>query len=52
NQNLQGGFPNQFRGDYERRRASALAFIFPGIILFFMSILPLFIIEYGNKTSF
>jgi len=52
NQNLQGGFPNQFRGDYERRRANALAFIFPGIILFFMSILPLFIIVYGDKTSF
>ena len=52
NQNLQGGFPNQFREDYERRRASALAFIFPGIILFSMSILPLFIIVYGDKSSF
>jgi len=51
-QNLQGGFPNQFREDYERRRASALAFIFPGIILFFMSIIPLFIIKYGDKSSF
>ena len=51
-QNLQGGFPNQFREDYERRRASALAFIFPGIILFFMSIIPLFIIVYGDKSSF
>ncbi len=51
-QNLQGGFPNQFREEYERRRASALAFIFPGIILFFMSILPLFIIKYGDKSSF
>jgi len=29
-QNLQGGFPNQFRSDYERRRAGALVFIFPG----------------------
>jgi len=51
-QNLQGGFPNQFREDYERRKAGALVFIFPGIILFFMSILPLFIIVYGDKTSF
>lgn len=51
-QNLQGGFPNQFREDYERRRASALAFIFPGFILFFMSIIPLFIIKYGDKSSF
>ena len=51
-QNLQGGFPNQFREDYERRRAAALVFIFPGIILFFMSILPFFIIVYGDKTSF
>ncbi|MFX1339622.1 MAG: MFS transporter [Promethearchaeota archaeon] len=51
-QNLQGGFPNQFREDYERRRASALGFIFPGSILFFMSIIPLFIIVYGDKSSF
>lgn len=51
-QNLQGGFPNQFREDYERRKAGALVFIFPGIILFFMSILPLFIIVYGDKTTF
>jgi len=51
-QNLQGGFPNQFREDYERRKAGALVFIIPGIILFFMSILPLFIIVYGDKTSF
>ena len=51
-QNLQGGFPNQFREDYERRKAGALAFIFPGIILFCMSIIPLFIIVYGDKFSF
>jgi GPH family glycoside/pentoside/hexuronide:cation symporter len=49
---FQGSFANQFREDFERRRASAIAFIFPGIILFFMSIFPLFIIKYGDKSTF
>jgi GPH family glycoside/pentoside/hexuronide:cation symporter len=48
----EGGFPNQFREDFERRRASAIAFIFPGLILFFLSILPLLIIKYGDKSTF
>lgn len=51
-QNFYGSFANQFREDFERRRASALAFIFPGIIIFLLSILPLFIIVYGNRNSF
>lgn len=51
-EHFQGGFANQFREDFERRRASAFAFIFPGIILFFLSIIPLFIIKYGQKSTF
>jgi len=51
-QHFEGGFANQFREEYERKRASALAFIFPGMILFLLSILPLFIIKYGDKSSF
>jgi len=49
---FEGSFTSQFREDYERIRASAFAFIFPGIILFFMALLPLFLIEYGDKSSF
>lgn len=48
----EGGFANQFREDFERRRASAISFIFPGIILFFLAIIPLFIIVYGDKSTF
>ncbi|MFW9899520.1 MAG: MFS transporter [Candidatus Thorarchaeota archaeon] len=51
-EHFQGGFANQFREDFERRRASAFAFIFPGITLFFLSIIPLFIIKYGQKSTF
>ena len=49
---FEGSFTSQFRGDYERRRASAYAFIFPGIILFFLALLPLFIIVYGDRSTF
>ena len=51
-EHFQGGFPNQFREEFERRRASAFAFIFPGTILFFLSIIPLFILVYGDKSTF
>ena len=51
-QHFEGGFANQFREDFERRRASAIAFIFPGLILFILSLLPLFIIVYGDKSTF
>jgi GPH family glycoside/pentoside/hexuronide:cation symporter len=51
-QHFYGSFANQFREDFERRRASAIAFLFPGALLFFMSIIPLFIIRYGDKSTF
>ena len=51
-QHYEGGFANQFREDFERKRASALAFIFPGGILFILMVIPLFIIKYGDKSSF
>ncbi|TFG24682.1 MAG: hypothetical protein EU529_03520 [Promethearchaeota archaeon] len=51
-EHFNGGFANQFREDFERRRASAFAFILPGTILFIMSAIPLFILEYGNKSTF
>ena len=51
-QHFEGSFATQFREEFERRRASALAFIFPGIILFFLNIIPLFIINYGDKSTF
>jgi len=51
-EHFQGGFANQFREDFERRRASAIAFLFPGIILFFLSVIPLVIIVYGDKSTF
>ena len=51
-QHYEGGFANQFREEFERRRASALAFIFPGMILFILNLLPLFIIKYGDRSSF
>jgi len=51
-QHYEGGFANHFREEFERRRASALAFIFPGILLFLLNIFPLFILKYGDKSSF
>ncbi|MFX1385028.1 MAG: MFS transporter, partial [Promethearchaeota archaeon] len=51
-EHYQGGFANQFRQDFERRRASAIAFLFPGIILLLLSVIPLFIIVYGDKSTF
>ncbi|MFX1339623.1 MAG: MFS transporter [Promethearchaeota archaeon] len=51
-QHFEGSFANQFREDFERRRASALAFIFPGIVLFLLNLLPLLIIKYGDRSSF
>lgn len=49
---FEGSFASQFREDYERRRASVYAFIFPGIILFFLALLPRFFIVYGDKSTF
>jgi Na+/melibiose symporter-like transporter len=51
-QHFYGSFANLFREDFERRRASAFAFLFPGFLLFIMSIIPLFIIKYGDKSTF
>jgi len=51
-QHFYGSFANHFREDFERRRASAIAFLFPGALLFCMSIIPLFIIRYGDKSTF
>lgn len=51
-EHFEGGFANHYREDFERRRASAISFIFPGLILFFMSIIPLIIIKYGDKSTF
>jgi GPH family glycoside/pentoside/hexuronide:cation symporter len=51
-QHFYGSFANQYREDFERRRASAIAFLFPGALLFIMSIIPLFIIKYGDKSSY
>jgi len=51
-QHYEGGFANHFREEFERRRASALAFIFPGMLLFILNIIPFFILKYGDKSSF
>jgi Na+/melibiose symporter-like transporter len=49
---FEGSFANHFREDFERRKASAINFIFPGIILFVLSLLPPALIVYGKKSTF
>ncbi len=52
NTHVYGGFTNQFRTEYERRRGFAVIIAVAGIGVVGIAIIPPFIIEYGNKSSF
>ena len=52
NVHVYGGFTNQFPTEFERRRAFAIATLFLGAVLTFLSVVGSLIIEYGNPASF
>ena len=47
-----GTFANQFRSDYERRKASVYDNIIPFVGAFVLTLIPPLIIVYGNKESY
>jgi GPH family glycoside/pentoside/hexuronide:cation symporter len=52
NTHVYGGFVNQFRTEYERRRGFAIIIAVAGIGVVGIGLIPPFIIEYGNRSSF
>jgi len=48
---LSAGYTVHFRSDYERRRASAINFIVPGILGFFQGLIFPLVYVYGDKNS-
>ena len=52
NEHFVGGFVNQFREDFERRRASGINMIFTGFTLFFMGFIWPLTVIYGDRSTF
>jgi GPH family glycoside/pentoside/hexuronide:cation symporter len=52
NDHIYGGFTNQFRTEYERRKGFAIIAIVAGFGVTFLRIIPPLFIEYGDKSSF
>ena len=52
NDHIYGGFTNQFRSEYERRKGFAIILIVAGFGSMFMSLIPPLFIKYGDKSSF
>ena len=52
NEHVYAGFTNQFPSEYERRRSFAIATLLMGIILTSLSIIRLFIIQWGKPETF
>ncbi len=52
NCHIYGGFTNQFPTEFERRRAFAIATLFLGVTLTFLSVVGSLIIEYGRPETF
>ena len=52
NDHIYGGFTNQFRTEYERRKGFAIILIVAGFGSMFMSLIPPLFIKYGDKSSF
>ena len=48
---LNAGYPNQFRTDYDRRKASVPQNIIPNTGSFLLSLIPPFVIIYGDRNS-
>ncbi|MFX1337862.1 MAG: MFS transporter [Promethearchaeota archaeon] len=48
---LNAGFPNQFRTDFERRKASVPQNIIPNTGTFLLSLIPPFLLIYGDRNS-
>ena len=49
---LVGGFANQFREDFERRKVSVITLFVPGTILFFMGFIWPLTVKYGKRETF
>jgi GPH family glycoside/pentoside/hexuronide:cation symporter len=52
NTQVYGGFVNQFRSEYERRRGFSVMMLVAGIGVTSIAIIPPFIIKYGDKSTF
>jgi GPH family glycoside/pentoside/hexuronide:cation symporter len=52
NTHVYGGFTNQFKSEYERRRGFAIIIAIAGFGVVGIRLIPPFIIEYGNRSSF
>lgn len=52
NTHVYGGFTNQFRSEYERRKGFAVILIVMSIGIFCIRLIPPFIIEFGSKRTF
>lgn len=52
NDHIYGGFTNQFRSEYERRKGFAIIAIIAGFGITFMRVIPPLFIRYGDKSSF
>jgi len=52
NDHIYGGFTNQFKSEYERRKGFAIILIVAGFGSMLMSLIPPIFIKYGDKSSF
>jgi GPH family glycoside/pentoside/hexuronide:cation symporter len=52
NSHVYGGFTNQFRTEFERRKGFAIVAIIAGFGVIFIGFIPPLIIQYGDKSSF
>ncbi len=52
NDHIYGGFTNQFRSEYERRKGFAIIAIVAAFGMAFMRVIPPLFIKYGDKSSF
>ncbi|MFX1337378.1 MAG: MFS transporter [Promethearchaeota archaeon] len=52
NDHIYGGFTNQFKSEYERRKGFAIILIVAGFGSMFMGLIPPLFIKYGDKNSF
>ena len=52
NDHIYGGFTNQFRTEFERRKSFAIIAIVAGFGVTFLRVIPPLFIKYGDKSSF
>jgi GPH family glycoside/pentoside/hexuronide:cation symporter len=52
NDHVYGGFTNQFKSEYERRKGMTIILLIAGFGSTFLTIIPTLIIVYGDKSTF